>query len=97
MTTAPLTALTKNEVKFEWGPEQQKAFEILKQQITEQPVLRTPDFQRTFIVHTDASNQGMGAVLLQRFDDGEHPIAYFSNDFLEPRPDTRPFGRTTTR
>eukprot|EP00189_Rhodosorus_marinus_P005840 CAMPEP_0113972812 /NCGR_PEP_ID=MMETSP0011_2-20120614/13820_1 /TAXON_ID=101924 /ORGANISM="Rhodosorus marinus" /LENGTH=180 /DNA_ID=CAMNT_0000990101 /DNA_START=221 /DNA_END=763 /DNA_ORIENTATION=- /assembly_acc=CAM_ASM_000156 len=81
MVTASLTALTKKGAKFEWGPEQQYAFDELRKLIMQHPVMRTPDFNRMFIVHTDASNKGAGAVLLQKFENGEHPVAYFSKKF----------------
>ena len=34
------------------------------------PILRVPDFQRPFVVRSDASNEGLGAMLLQEFEDG---------------------------
>ena len=47
------------------------------------PLLSTPDFNRTFVLQTDASERGVGAVLSQYDDDGmEHPIAYFSKKLL---------------
>ncbi|XP_042032533.1 uncharacterized protein LOC121779292 [Salvia splendens] len=56
------------------------AFEALKGAMTSTPVLRLPDFTKTFYVETDASDLGIGAVLIQ----GGHPIAYFSRK-LGPR------------
>jgi hypothetical protein len=41
-------------------------------------VLHCPDYDRPFIIHTDASSHGIGGVLCQEFPDGEHPIAYYS-------------------
>lgn len=61
-----------------WGPEQEQAFNSLKDAATSAPVLAHPDFQRDFIVTTDASSWAIGYVLSQNFDDGEHPIAYGS-------------------
>lgn len=76
---APLTALLSTKVKFEWGPEQQRAFETLKDKLTSYPTLRRPDFTKPFILHTDASSQTIGAILAQKDEDGkEHPVAYHS-------------------
>ena len=46
-----------------WGPEQQAAFEAVKAAITSAPNLALPDFERPFVVTTDASVVGIGAVL----------------------------------
>lgn len=62
----PITALTRKEVKFIWNTEQQQAFEILKQKLSERPVLRmySPTAKVTEI-HTDASAQGLAGMMLQ--------------------------------
>jgi hypothetical protein len=65
-------AETLNKVK--WSDTTQKAFDKLKDCICSDPVLRSPDFSKKFILQTDASGKGMGAVLEQEFDDGRHPI-----------------------
>jgi hypothetical protein len=70
--------MLKKGAPFEWTPECQSAFEELKRRLTEQPVLALPDFSREFILHTDASGLAMGSVLAQKYDDGEHVIAYAS-------------------
>ena len=76
--TAPLTDLVKKgrPNKVEWMEPQQKAFNELKQALGNAPILRVPDFQRPFIVRSDASNEGLGAMLFQEFEDGLFPIAY---------------------
>ena len=67
-----------------WTEECDKAFNALKSMLTSSPVLSSPDFEKTFIVQTDASNYGVGAVLSQTDADGlEHPIAYFSCKLLD--------------
>jgi hypothetical protein len=70
---APLTALLKKN-SFLWSPLATEAFLTLKAAVTSPPVLRLPDFSRTFTIECDACATGIGAVLMQ---DG-HPIAYFS-------------------
>ena len=47
------------------------------------PVLRNPDFSKPFLLQTDASDRGVGAVLSQRDENGEeHPLEYFSRKLL---------------
>ena len=75
----PLTDLTAKNAKFLWGPDQQRAFDILKQRLIEKPVLAIYRPGVETEVHTDASQIGLGAVLLQRQDDGKlHPVCYYS-------------------
>ncbi|GKD77237.1 putative reverse transcriptase domain-containing protein [Tanacetum coccineum] len=56
-----LTLLTKKDKKFEWGDEEENAFQTLKDLI-----LALPEGPDDFIVYCDASNQGFGCVLMQR-------------------------------
>eukprot|EP00741_Cyanophora_paradoxa_P020368 tig00021247_g19660.t1 len=65
-TAAPLTSLLKARTPWAWGDAQQAAFEALKEALTSAPVLRYPDFTRPFILQTDASVDGFGAVLKQK-------------------------------
>ena len=74
----PLTQLLKKHVPFQWGPDQQTAFELLKQAMIKAPVLAIPDFGVQFVLETDACNTGIGAVLMQK----EHPVAYLSKALL---------------
>ena len=60
-----LTKLTSKNVEWQWGPEQEKAFQLLKDCLTSPPILGYPDFSRDFIIHTDASGYGVGSVLAQ--------------------------------
>ena len=68
-----------------WMKQQQSAFDKLKDALVSPPVLSYPDFTRPFIVRTDASTSGLGAVLCQDFGDKEGPrvIAYASRS-LKP-------------
>lgn len=63
---------------FVWTSKEQNAFDALKKSCTEAPVLTYADFSKPFIVHTDASLEGLGAVLYQKVDGRELPIAFAS-------------------
>ncbi|KAI3827455.1 hypothetical protein L1987_01530 [Smallanthus sonchifolius] len=62
----PMTKLTRKETKFVWSPEQESAFQLLKEKLTKAPVLSLPDFTEDFVVYSDASHSGLGCVLMQR-------------------------------
>ena len=75
----PLYHLIKKDVQYMWSSACQEAFTRLKELLTSPPVLAYPNFDRRFVLHTDASSHGLGAVLEQEQDDGLfHPIAYAS-------------------
>jgi len=67
-----------HEVDWKWGPEQEEAFTTLKTCLTSPPVLGYADFAKPFELHTDASCQGLGAVLYQEQDGQLRAIAYAS-------------------
>ena len=79
-TQAAETIPTEVEPKiFEWTIEHQEAFDALKEALCTAPVLGYPDFNREFILETDASLKGLGTVLSQQHKDGSiHVIAYAS-------------------
>ena len=62
-------ALKKDQ--FQWGPEQEKAFNILKQKMMEAPILAHPDYDKEFILYTDASYIGLGFILAQKDKQGK--------------------------
>eukprot|EP00795_Rhopilema_esculentum_P006818 gene6818-12410_t len=83
---APLTDLTKKEVKgtIQWTDDCENAFRRLKKALCSSPVLRSPDYSKEFLLQTDASDRGLGAVLSQIGDDNEeHPVMYLSRKLLD--------------
>ncbi|GFX23384.1 transposon Tf2-11 polyprotein [Trichonephila clavipes] len=75
----PLSDLTRKDNPFKFEQPQMEAFEKLKKLLTESPVLSIFKQGRTTELHTDASQQGYGAVLLQEAEDGKlHPVQYMS-------------------
>jgi len=82
---APLTDLTRKNAPnlVSWSPACEGAFTELKSRMCSLPVLRSPDFTKPFVVQTDASERGVGAVLSQLDDDGnDYPVSYYSRKLL---------------
>ena len=76
---APLNKLLKKESTWHWGKEETNALEELKGALCSEPILKRPDFKLPFILCTDWSQQGLGAVLSQQPEGGqEHVVAYTS-------------------
>ena len=75
----PLFKLLKKQADFEWSAEQNIAFNELKEKLTSAPCLAYPDFSKQFIICTDASMKGLGAVLMQHDTRRKlQPIAFAS-------------------
>ncbi len=75
----PLHKLTRKDYEWRWGKEEQEAFDKLKRRITSEPVLAHAKLDDPFELEVDASGYAVGAVLLQRKEDGKkHPIGYYS-------------------
>nr|GFA87628.1 putative reverse transcriptase domain-containing protein [Tanacetum cinerariifolium] len=64
--TKPMTKLTQKKVKFEWVDKQEAAFQLLKRKLCSAPILALPEGSEDFIVYCDASNKGLGAVLMEK-------------------------------
>lgn len=79
-----LTHLTKKDEpnKVIWTAEGEKPFVDLKEALCKEPVLQSPNFDKPFTVQTDASEYGLGAVLLQGQSDHLHPVVYISRKLL---------------
>ena len=79
----PMHRLLRKDIPYIWNEDCQKAFEILKEKLTTAPILIYPDFAKPFILHTDASYLGLGAILAQEDDEGnEHVVAYASRSLV---------------
>ncbi|GKD60216.1 putative reverse transcriptase domain-containing protein, partial [Tanacetum coccineum] len=74
LISKPLTKLTQKNKKYEWGEEEEEAFQTLKQKLCSALILALPEGTKDFMVYCDASLKGYGAVLMQR----EKVIAYDS-------------------
>ena len=85
----PLTRLTRKETTFNWTPEYQKSFELLKSFLCGEPILKYADTGKPYTLYTDASKYGWAGVLTQSHTtdiDGksvttDHPVAFVSGLF----------------
>ncbi|KAG5889429.1 hypothetical protein JTB14_032762 [Gonioctena quinquepunctata] len=80
----PLTKLTEGQTKFQWSEECQDSFRKLKGALINAPILSYPLPKGKFILDTDASNVGLGAVLSQIQEGQEKVIGYFSKTLSKP-------------
>ena len=89
----PLTNLTRKDKDFEWTPACQVAFEMLKEMLLKEPILKYPDPNYGYILYTDASKYAWAGVLTQEYQYPEgdkikiihHPITYVSGLFRGPQ------------
>ena len=85
----PLHHLTSQDKEFSWTPEYQSACQQLKKSLIIAPVLAYPNFHSDFVLDTDSSVQGLGAVLSQWQEDEKlHPVAYASRSLNDPEKNT---------
>ena len=85
----PLTTLTKKDKKFEWTPACQKSFDLLKETLCGEPVLKYADTSKPYTLYTDASKFSWAEVLTQSHTtviDGkstttDHPVTFVSGFF----------------
>nr|GEW56257.1 putative reverse transcriptase domain-containing protein [Tanacetum cinerariifolium] len=66
LISKPLTKLTQKNTKYEWGKEEEEAFQTLKRKLCSAPILALPEGTEDFVVYCNASLKGYGAVLMQR-------------------------------
>ncbi len=75
----PLNELLRKDVEFKWSVECQEAFDSLRDMLASDPILRLPNYDKPFILHTDASRTGFGATLAQLDDNGvEYAVGFAS-------------------
>ena len=81
---APLYHLLKKDVPYKWDDSCETTFETLKTKLTTAPLLAYPNYEKPFILYTDACVTGLGAVLSQNDDAGqEHPIVFLSRSLTD--------------
>ena len=78
-TTEPLNQLRGKDAHFLWGPQQAKAFDKIKGQLSQRPVIQPFDKNKATTLTTDASEKSIAAVLSQQ----SHPVMYFSRRLSE--------------
>jgi hypothetical protein len=78
----PLIELTKDKVEWKWDEQEKKAFQELKDAMSNTPTLVHPNMNLPFTLTTDASGYAVGAVLSQDHGQGQQPIAYMSKKML---------------
>ena len=76
--------LKPDSAKWIWGDRQQQAFTDIKQALVSPPVLDYPDFSKEFVLHVDASRNGLGGVLYQRDDKGKLKVLAYGSKSVGP-------------
>eukprot|EP00833_Pecoramyces_ruminatium_P001297 jgi/Orpsp1_1/1175329/evm.model.c7180000053428.1 len=81
----PLCNLLKKGVAYKWTELHQQSFQTLKEKLINAPILKFPQFNKLFIIRTDASYEGIGGILLQEDDETnkEHPIHFISRSLTK--------------
>jgi hypothetical protein len=79
----PLFALTRKDVAFVWDVNCERAYQTLKTELVNAPILTRPDFKRTFWLDVDWSPKGVGAILSQKDGKFERVVAYASKSLTE--------------
>jgi hypothetical protein len=80
----PLTALTRKATKFVWNTKVNTAFEYLKQQLISEPILARPNYDKPFLLATDASDYAIGGILGQLDKNGkERVVKYLHKTFSQ--------------
>ena len=80
----PLTDLTGKgqPERVQWQAAQQTAFDVLREELCSEPILKLPDIRKRFVLRTDASAIGLGAVLMQEHEGTLFPCVYISKKLL---------------
>ena len=81
---APLNSLLKKDTPFHWDAAQENSFMKLKFALTHAPVLVFPDYTKPFIIYTDASGTGLGAVVMQQDEEGKNRAIAYASRTLSP-------------
>ena len=74
----PLTRLTKSQTKWDWNEDCKNSYNTIIDKTVNAPILSYPDFNKEFVITTDASTEGIGAVLSQSHDGVQKPLAFYS-------------------
>ena len=64
----PLTNLTRKDIPFEWTPECQLTFQLLKDLLLAEPILKYPDPNKPYVLYTDANKYAWSCVLIQEYE-----------------------------
>ncbi|GET59962.1 enzymatic polyprotein, putative [Rhizophagus irregularis DAOM 181602=DAOM 197198] len=86
----PISDLRKKGIPFIWRREQQEAFEKLKEKLIQYPILQHPDWKKEFLLITDASGKGLGAVLSQKDEKGKEVVIAYASRSLLPAEENYP-------
>ena len=84
LIAAPLYDVLKKNTQFEWTEERRQAFEVLKERLMTEPVLALPTDTGQYVLDTDASNCGLGAVLSEKSPDGDERVIAYASRTLRP-------------